>query len=148
MTASAGLPGIEKSPCAFLAFDDGQANPIGRACVLAFYPGDCESVRGEQLALYSAGLDGLEALDAEIFGGSVDSVESHIAFVDDRGDRFRLLADDDRKGEVPRAFGSFTAEKKIGPGATCSPSTRRASCAGRMNPPMRSIRHGRRPRRG
>jgi peroxiredoxin/predicted DsbA family dithiol-disulfide isomerase len=82
----------------------------GSTYVLAFYPGDFTPVCGDQLSLYSEGLSKITALGASIFGVSVDSLTSHVAFAKARNLRFPLLSDFHPKGAASQAFGSYNEE--------------------------------------
>ena len=79
----------------------------GRAVILAFYPNDWSPVCSDQLSLYNELLPEFQRLDAELYGISVDSPWCHLAFADDRGLRFALLADFEPKGEVARSYGVY-----------------------------------------
>jgi len=82
----------------------------GRRLVIAFYPGDFSSVCSDQLGLYQEVLADLEGKGAAIAGISVDSSDSHRAFRERLGVTFPLLADFHPKGEVARAYGTYSEE--------------------------------------
>ncbi|MEK8144002.1 peroxiredoxin [Streptomyces sp. M10(2022)] len=75
----------------------------GRSLVLAFYPGDNTAVCTKQLCSYSSGLESFTGLDAEVWGISPQSVDSHEAFARTHGLRMPLLADTGR--EIARTYG-------------------------------------------
>jgi peroxiredoxin len=86
------------------------ADFAGRKLVLAFYPGDFSAVCSEQLSLYQEVLDELGAAGAALAGISVDSSDSHRAFRERLGLTMPLLADFHPKGEVSRAYGTYSEE--------------------------------------
>ncbi|MGH7680253.1 MAG: redoxin domain-containing protein [Gemmatimonadaceae bacterium] len=83
------------------------ANYLGRAVILAFYPGDFSPVCSDQMSLYSAVLPEFRKLDAELIGISVDSVWCHAAFAEQRKLHFPLLADFEPKGEISKKYGAY-----------------------------------------
>lgn len=88
------LPGIR--------FEDGVATHSeyrlsaarGRPIVLAFYPLDASKVCTEQLCSYQDQLKGFENLGAEVWGMSLQGVESHEEFAREQGLTFPLIAAD------------------------------------------------------
>ncbi len=77
---------------------------LGHHVVLAFYPGDNSPVCTLQLNSYTREHDAFEGLDAQVFGISPQSVNSHEKFSDRQGGfAFPLLADSDKS--VGRAYG-------------------------------------------
>jgi peroxiredoxin len=78
--------------------------------VLAFYPADWSSVCGEQLALYNEILPEIEQLGAKLFGVSVDSNHSHVAYAKSKHLDFSLLADFHPKGAVSKAYDAWNEE--------------------------------------
>ncbi|MEE1795215.1 peroxiredoxin [Streptomyces sp. BE308] len=76
---------------------------LGRAVVLAFYPGDNTPVCTKQLCSYSSGLETFDGLDAEVWGISPQGVDSHESFARTHGLRMPLLADEGR--EIARTYG-------------------------------------------
>ena len=93
-------------------------NPIrladfqGKPVILVFYPGDFTPVCGDQLTLYNELLSLFAEFDAQILGISVDGLETHEAFSEDRKLDFPLLADADPLGEVARQYGVFDEESQ------------------------------------
>lgn len=102
-----------RAPAFTLPDQDG--NPVslsdfaGRKVVLAFYPGDFSSVCSEQLSAYQEALGEIEA-KAALLAISVDSSDSHRAFRERLGLTMPLLADFHPKGEVCRAYGTYSDE--------------------------------------
>ena len=77
---------------------------LGRAVVLAFYPGDNTPVCTAQLNSYSKEIEAFHDLDAVVIGLSPQSIESHEAFSADQGGfNFPLLADTGKS--VGKAYG-------------------------------------------
>src|SRR4051794_21297600 len=83
----------------------------GHKVVLAFYPLDWSGLCTKQMDSYSANLAEFEEQGAKIFGVSVDSAYSHVAWVDARGLTFPLLADFHPKGAVATAFGVYNEQR-------------------------------------
>ena len=75
----------------------------GRWVILAFYPGDFTPVCTRQFCSYRDGADRLDQLDAEVWGISPQSVESHERFTAEHELTVPLLADTDH--DVARAYG-------------------------------------------
>lgn len=75
----------------------------GNPTVLAFYPGDERLVCTRQLCTYSDNIADLHLFDADVWGISAQSVESHRDFAGARKLKMPLLTDAD--GEVARAYG-------------------------------------------
>lgn len=65
----------------------------GAPMVLAFYPLDASKVCTEQLCSYQDQLKGFEDLGAQVWGISLQGVESHEEFARAQGITFPLLAD-------------------------------------------------------
>ena len=65
----------------------------GKPIVLAFYPLDASKVCTEQLCSYQDQLKGFEDLGAQVWGISLQGVESHEDFARAQGISFPLLAD-------------------------------------------------------
>src|SRR6188472_1023107 len=65
----------------------------GKPVILLFYPEDWSPVCSDELALFNEVLPDIERYEAQLFGISVDSAWSHLAFSDQRNLRFPLLAD-------------------------------------------------------
>jgi peroxiredoxin Q/BCP len=65
----------------------------GRPVVLAFYPLDQSKVCTEQMCSYQDDFEGFEELGAEVWGISLQGVESHEEFARKNGLTFPLLAD-------------------------------------------------------
>jgi peroxiredoxin len=82
----------------------------GRRLVVAFYPGDFSSVCSDQLSVYQEVLGEIEARGAALVGISVDSADSHRAFREQLGLAMPLLADFHPKGEVCRAYGTYSED--------------------------------------
>lgn len=76
----------------------------GQPVVLLFYPLDFSSVCTDEMACVMDTMSKFNALNAQVFGISVDSRYSHQAFADQRGIAYPLLADFHPKGEVAQAY--------------------------------------------
>ncbi len=86
---------------------------LGRPVVLVFYPADWSPVCGDQLALYNELHDEWRKHQAQLFGISVDSAWSHIAYSKDRKLRFPLLSDFEPKGQVSRRYGAYEQREGV-----------------------------------
>ncbi|HEU0205584.1 MAG TPA: redoxin domain-containing protein [Pseudolysinimonas sp.] len=75
----------------------------GRPVVLAFYPLDQSKVCTEQMCSYQDDFEGFAELGAEIWGISLQGVESHEEFALKNGLTFPLLAD--HRDGVGRSYG-------------------------------------------
>lgn len=75
----------------------------GNPTVLAFYPGDERLICTRQLCTYSDNIADLHLFDADVWGISAQSVESHRDFAGARKLKMPLLTDPE--GEVARAYG-------------------------------------------
>ena len=82
----------------------------GQPVILAFYPADGTPVCSDQLTLYNEVLPLFEEYNAQLFGISVDSLESHQAFSAERNLSFPLLADFEPRGAVSRAYGVYDSK--------------------------------------
>jgi thioredoxin-dependent peroxiredoxin len=78
----------------------------GRPIVLAFYPLDQSKVCTEQMCSYQDNFAGFDALGAQVWGISVQGIESHEEFARKQGLGFPLLADS-RDG-VAKTYGVST----------------------------------------
>jgi peroxiredoxin len=81
----------------------------GQPVILAFYPEDWSPVCSDQLGLYQALLPEFQKFGAELFGISVDSAWSHLAFAKDRNLHFPLLSDFEPKGDVAKRYQVYRA---------------------------------------
>lgn len=77
----------------------------GKWVVLYFYPKDFTSGCTIEARRFQQDLPKYLAINTEILGVSVDSVNSHAEFCDSEGLKFPLLADTD--GAVSKAYGSW-----------------------------------------
>src|ERR1700712_5155080 len=77
----------------------------GAPIVLAFYPLDGSKVCTEQLCSYQDQFAGFDALGAQIWGISLQGVESHEEFARNEGLTFPLLGD--RRDGVAAAYGTM-----------------------------------------
>jgi peroxiredoxin Q/BCP len=75
----------------------------GHNVVLAFYPGDATTVCTKQFCSYRDKAEELDRLDAEVYGISPQSVESHERWVEEQQLNVPLLADEDLA--VSRLYG-------------------------------------------
>jgi alkyl hydroperoxide reductase subunit AhpC len=84
----------------------------GKWLVLFFYPLDFTFVCPTEITGYSKALDEFKALNAEVLGGSTDSVHSHKAWLKDLGDlNFPLFADMSR--DMSWDYGTLIPEQGI-----------------------------------
>ncbi|WP_227000588.1 redoxin domain-containing protein [Protaetiibacter intestinalis] len=88
------LPGIRIEDGTPVAAEYRLSAARGRPIVLAFYPLDASKVCTEQLCSYQDQLKGFENLGAEVWGISLQGVESHEEFARAQGITFPLLAAD------------------------------------------------------
>ena len=82
----------------------------GQRVVLVFYPADFSPVCTDQLSVYQEVVGELEERGAKIVGISVDGAFCHRAFRSHLNLDFSLLADFHPKGEVSRAYGTYSEE--------------------------------------
>ena len=87
------LPGIRMVDGRFERDTYSLADRRGRPVVLAFYPLDQSKVCTEQMCSYQDDFEGFEELGAEVWGISLQGVESHEEFALKNGLTFPLLAD-------------------------------------------------------
>jgi peroxiredoxin Q/BCP len=85
---------------------------LGRRYVLYFYPKDDTTGCTAQACSLRDNWTVAEALDAEIFGVSPDSVKSHVKFRDKYGLRHRLLSDEGHR--VADAYGTWVEKTYMG----------------------------------
>src|SRR5579859_393551 len=95
---------LQRSPAMRLTL----AGAAGRPLVLLFYPGDWEPVSQEQLRRCQQFLAEFERLDAGLAAIAPDSAWCHLAFAQEQGLRFPLLADVHPHGAVARAYGVWS----------------------------------------
>ncbi|RKH60990.1 redoxin domain-containing protein [Corallococcus aberystwythensis] len=89
------------------------ADCAGSPVVLVFYPADFSPVCSDELALFNELLPEMQRLGARVFGVSVDSVWSHLAFAKERKLRFPLLADFHPKGEMSRCYQAWRESEGV-----------------------------------
>ena len=94
---------MRSTPDQSVALSEFRGTPV----ILAFYPEDWSPVCSDELALFNEVLPEFERYNAQLFGISVDSAWSHLAFGDQRNLRFPLLADFHPKGQVAMQYGAF-----------------------------------------
>jgi peroxiredoxin Q/BCP len=87
------LPGIRMVDGRFEHDTYSLSDRRGRPVVLAFYPLDQSKVCTEQMCSYQDDFEGFEELGAEVWGISLQGVESHEEFARKNGLTFPLLAD-------------------------------------------------------
>lgn len=97
------LPGIRMVDGRFERRDFSLAERRGGPVVLAFYPLDQSKVCTQQLCSYQDDFQGFEELGAEVWGISLQGVESHEDFARTNGLTFPLLAD--HRDGVGAAYG-------------------------------------------
>jgi len=68
----------------------------GRPVVLVFYPGDGTAVCTRQLNSYNDDLARFDQLDAQVLAVSAQDIDSHLAFAQEHGFKFPLLADTEK----------------------------------------------------
>jgi peroxiredoxin Q/BCP len=85
---------------------------LGRRYVLYFYPKDDTTGCTAQACSLRDNWTVAEALDAEIFGVSPDSVKSHVKFRDKYGLKHRLLSDEGHR--VADAYGTWVEKTYMG----------------------------------
>lgn len=79
----------------------------GKPVILMFYPGDFTSVCTQEHACMAREMGRFNALDAQLFGISVDSHNSHRVFAQQQGVEYPLLADFHPKGAVAQQYGTY-----------------------------------------
>lgn len=84
----------------------------GRPVVLFFYPRDMTSGCTAEACAFQAALPDFSRVDAEIFGISKDSLESHDRFREKEGLTFELLSDAD--SDVSERYGVWKEKKMYG----------------------------------
>ena len=84
----------------------------GRPVVLFFYPKDMTSGCTAEACAFQASLPDFSQVDAEIFGISRDSLESHAKFREKEGLTFDLLSDVD--GDVTERYGVWKEKSMFG----------------------------------
>lgn len=90
----------------------------GKPVVLAFYPLDFSPVCTQENTCFREDLKEFEALGAQVFGISIDSVWTHAAFAKSLGLTFPLLADFHPKGAVADSYGLYMDDKGVTKRAT------------------------------
>ncbi len=85
----------------------------GQPVVLAFYPLDFSPVCTDEHACFVRDMARLNALNARVFGISVDSLWAHKAFARQQGITYPLLSDFQPRGEVASKYGAFLEEAGI-----------------------------------
>ncbi len=105
-----------KAPSFAMHADDGSLvtseGLAGRRFVLYFYPKDDTPGCTAQACSLRDNWEVAEALDAEIFGISPDSVASHVKFRDKYGLKHRLLSDEGH--QVAEAYGTWVEKSYMG----------------------------------
>jgi peroxiredoxin Q/BCP len=84
----------------------------GRPVVLFFYPKDMTSGCTAEACAFQASLPDFSTVDAEIFGISRDSLESHAQFREKEGLTYDLLSDVD--GDVTERYGVWKEKNMYG----------------------------------
>ncbi|MFC5500996.1 peroxiredoxin [Lysinimonas soli] len=97
------LPGIRFADGRYEHAEYSLAGRRGAPVVLAFYPLDSSKVCTEQLCSYQDDFEGFESLGADVWGISLQGVESHEEFARKNGLTFPLLAD--HRDGVGSAYG-------------------------------------------
>ena len=78
--------------------------------VLIFYPADWSPVCSDELSVFSAASRLFHARGAQLLGISVDGPWCHEAFKDQCNVAFPLLADNNPKGAVAKAYGVYRSD--------------------------------------
>jgi len=107
--ASAPDFSLRSTPDQFVSLSEFRGSPV----ILLFYPEDWSPVCSDELALFNEVLSDFERYNAQLFGISVDSAWSHLAFGDQRNLRFPLLADFQPKGEVAMKYGAYREQDGV-----------------------------------
>lgn len=84
----------------------------GRPVVLFFYPKDMTSACTAEACAFQVALPDFSQIDAEIFGISKDSLDSHARFREKEGLAFDLLSDAD--SDVSERYGVWKEKKLYG----------------------------------
>lgn len=100
---------LRSTPDQFVSLSEFRGKPV----ILLFYPEDWSPVCSDELALFNEVLADFERYEAQLFGISVDSAWSHLAFGDQRNLRFPLLADFHPKGEAAMKYGAYRAQDGV-----------------------------------
>jgi peroxiredoxin len=100
---------LRSTPDQFVSLNEFRGTPV----ILLFYPEDWSPVCSDELALFNEVLPDFERFDAQLFGISVDSAWSHLAFGDQRNLRFPLLADFHPKGDVAMQYGAYREQDGV-----------------------------------
>lgn len=110
LTTGTIAPGFElySTPDQKLSLDELR----GRKVILAFYPADWSPVCGSQMNLYNEVEKYFARHNAQLIGISVDSKWSHLAFSEQNGFHFPLLADFEPKGAVARLYEAY--DERVG----------------------------------
>ena len=82
----------------------------GKKVVLAFYPMDWSPGCQNQMDAFSANWEQVAGTGAAVYGISIDSRWSHVAWQEARGLKIPLLADFNPKGAVGAAYGVYNPE--------------------------------------
>ncbi len=104
------------TPAPDFALPDGHGQPWSlrefreQPVILVFYPEDHSPVCTDQLALYNEVLPIFEEYRAQVLGISVDSVQAHRDFAQERKLNFPLLSDSQPRGEVAARYGVYDTE--------------------------------------
>lgn len=90
----------------------------GKPVVLAFYPLDFSPTCSGEVGCFRDDISQFQGIGAAVFGISVDSHWSHLAFSKANNLSFPLLADFEPKGAVARAYGLYEEGKGFASRAT------------------------------
>lgn len=95
----------EKAPAFALKNQKGEtvrSEDVERPMVIFFYPKDDTPVCTQEACLFRDNYEGIKETDAEVFGISSDSTDSHLSFAERNKMPFDLLSDPD--GVARKAF--------------------------------------------
>jgi peroxiredoxin len=85
----------------------------GKTILLAFYPADFSPTCSDEHACFVNDLKRFEAVNAQVFGISVDNIWSHKAFAEKLNISYPLLSDFHPKGKVASLYGLYLEDMGI-----------------------------------
>lgn len=100
---------LAKSPEEKVSLSDFRGKPV----LLIFFPAAFSPVCSDEVSQFNDSLSEFEDYDVQLLGISVDNIWSNMAFAEQRGIHFPMLADFEPKGEVGRMYGVYDEENGI-----------------------------------
>lgn len=100
---------LPKTPDESVSLSDFMGKPV----LLIFFPAAFSPVCSDEVSQFNESLAEFEDYDVQLIGISVDNVWSNMAFTEQRGLGFPVLADFEPKGEVGRRYGVYNEENGI-----------------------------------